>query len=334
MENHAENWKDGASGGQVDERQVKNEFGYLVGGPWGRRVLRPLWDGMREVNGFFLFELGRVAMLGWLQPGVDFSPVLDTLRSVKGDLETFANTKGNQDDLPRSVDDARDLIGILDAIIKQPNPVLTKGTFQKLAYRLFTFRDRLGGDLGHVYSYVLEEKGGRSVKTLWKSASAVLISPAVLASLSDFTVENIDEAAKCWVVDRPTAVGFHMMRAVEGVLREYKQLVTGQGVSWTDKRGEVRYQGFGTLVGDLEKKLEELKKNKTSFGKLDLGIGILRPLGKLYRDPLAHPEIQHLREDDAKLAFESGISAINTMVQDVLDGGPHFAIAYSSGTKL
>ena len=38
-----------------------------------------------------------------------------------------------------------------------------------------------------------------------------------------------------------------------------------------DKRGTTQYQGFGTLVIELNAKLEDLKKNKLAFGKLELG---------------------------------------------------------------
>jgi len=157
------------------------------------------------------------------------------------------------------------------------------------------------------------------------------MSSNVVPHLSEFTTENIEEAAKAWVVDRPTAVGFHMMRSVECVLRQYKQLVTGQGFSFVDKRGTTQYQGFGTLVGDLNLKLEDSKKNKSPFGKLELVIGILRPLGRLYRDPLSHPELKKLDEEDAKLAFGQGISAISTMVQDALDRGSHFTNPWQAG---
>jgi hypothetical protein len=74
-----------------------------------------------------------------------------------------------------------------------------------------------------------------------------------------------------------------------------------------------------------------LKGAGIQFGRLELNIGILRPLSKLYRDPLAHPELKKLKEEDAKLAFEHGLSAISTMVQDAIDGGPHLKIQWQVG---
>ena len=249
---------------------------------------------MHEVNGFFLYELGQIVLLTALPVDMDLTPSLTMLVNNRTILGNFAKAEENKQDLPNAVDDATDLIQKIDRIItRKPAPSVSRQELTDLAYRLLTFRDRLSAELARVYSYVLDEKGGRSVKTLWTKA-LTLISPNVLPHLSDFTTENLEEAGKCWVVDRPTAVGFHMMRSVERVLREYKKLVTGQGFSFTDKRGTTQYQGFGTLVIDLNAKLEDLKKNKLAFGKLELVIGILRPLSKLYRDPLSHPELKKL----------------------------------------
>jgi hypothetical protein len=300
-----------------------------------RPVLRRGLPDVREVNGFFIFELGQCVMLSLLPTNVDLTPSLGTIASEHNNLRTFAETKENQEDLPNSVDDARALIKLLEEIIaRKPYPSISDAERLNIIYRLTTFRDRLGAELARVYSYVLEEKGGRSVRTLWKNAALVLIDATALTHLSDFVIENVDEAGRAWVVERLTAVGFHMMRAVECVLREYKSLVTGQGFSFVDKRGTTQYQGFGTLVGDLEKRLEGLKLNKQNFGRLELVIGILRPLSKLYRDPLSHPELNKLYENDAKLAFEQGIAAINTMVQDAVDGGAHFTKAFVAGGKF
>ncbi len=202
-----------------------------------------------------------------------------------------------------------------------------------MGYLIFTFRDRLYANLGKVYTEVLEDKGGRSVKTLWLNPLK-LIDSRVIPHLSDFVNFNIAEAAKCWVVDRPTATGFHIMRSVESVLRQYKKLVIGKDVQWTDKKGTIRYDGFGTIVNDLNTEYETLKTARAPFGQLELVIGILRPLSKLYRDPLSHPELKELNEEDAKLAFEQGLSAIARMVQDCLDGGTHFKVAHSAGVKF
>jgi hypothetical protein len=302
---------------------------------WPRAVLRQgdLPD-MREVNGFFLFELGMMSLLVSLPAHADLTPSLAILVQHRKDLDNFAGAPENKEDLPACVDVAVALVKFLDEVIaRRPNPIMTDGEKSNMVYLIMTFRDRMAAGLGRVHSYVLEEKGGRSVKTLW-TKPLTLLPISVALELSDFTSANIREAAKAWVVDRVTATGFHMMRSFECVLRGYKVLITGQGFSWVDKRGTTEYQGFGTLVNDLNAKLEELKKNRPSFGRLELVIGILRPLSKLYRDPLSHPELKELDEEDAKLACEQGLSAIARMVQDCLDGGTHFKVRHMTGVKF
>ena len=292
------------------------------------------WPAMREVNGFFIFELGMMALLVSLPPDADLTPSLAILAQHRRDLDNFANAKENKEDLPACVDTAAALVRQLDVVItRKPSPSMSGTEKSEILYSIMTFRDRMSAGLGRVHSYVLEEKGGRSVKTLW-TKPLTLLPNSVALELSDFTAANIKEAAKAWVVDCLTATGFHMMRSVERVLREYKALITGQGFSWVDKRGTTQYQGFGTLVNDLNVKLDELKKNNQSFGRLELVIGILRPLSKLYRDPLAHPELKELDEEDAKLAFEQGLSAIARMVQDCLDGGTHFTVPHTAGVRF
>jgi hypothetical protein len=333
MENNVENV--GAAGVFRGFGQLYNKNKTCLSSQRNRAVLRRgLAADMREVNGFFIYELGGIVLLNAFPVDDELNDAgLDALREIRKTISSFVEAPENQQELPNSVDDALDLGKLLDEAISSKPPAITKANKQKILYRLGTFRDRMSAELHRVYSYVLEEKGGRSVKTLWTKA-LTLLSPPVLINLSDFTAENIDEAAKCWIVDRTTAVGFHSMRAVERVLREYKTLITGEGVSFVDKRGTTQYQGFGTLIGDLAKRLEDLKKNKIAFGRLELIVGILRPLSKLYRDPLAHPELKRLDEDDAKLAFEQGLLAISTMIQDSTEGGVHFARPWENGMKF
>ena len=299
-----------------------------------RPVLRRGLAEMREVNGFFLFELGQIVLLSVLPRDVDLRPSGEIISDIRKHLREFAETKENREDLPDAVGVADELVKILTTLLeKNPFPSITTAEHTRVMYLVLTFRDRLAANLGKLYSEVLEDKGGRSVKTLWLNPLK-LIDGKVVPHLSDFVTTNIAEAAKCWVVDRPTSTGFHIMRSVECALRQYKKLVTGMDVQWTDKKGTIRYDGFGTIVNDLKTELDTLKKAGTPFGQLEFVIGILRPLSKLYRDPLSHPELKELNVEDAKLAFEQGLSAIARMVQDCLDGGPHFKVPFTTGIKF
>ena len=285
----------------------------------------------REVKGFFLFELGQVVLLTTLPPNFDLRPMLQTIAGIQSQLREFAGAKENREDLPDAASDADDLLRQLNELTgKVPYPSLTPSEFEAIRYRVQTFRDRLCANLGKVYSFVLEDKGGRSVKTLFTKAIS-LVDGRAIPHLSSFVVENIEEAGKCWVADRLTATGFHAMRSVECVLRRYVELITSRKPQSQNKRGEIFPDGFGTIVNNLTKALSDLKDSKTPFGQLEFVIGILRPLCKLYRDPLSHPELKKLEEEDAKMAFNQGVDVISRMVLDAMTGGPHFKIPWTTG---
>lgn len=279
---------------------------------------------MREVNGFFLFELGQVALLAAMGANVDLTPKMDILLENEKNFRNFAEAQENKENLPACVDVASDLAKLLKEVIeRKPFPSINLAEYRSALYLAMTFRDRLSAGLGRVFSYVLQDKGGRNVETLWKKP-LLLLPVHILPHLSDFTTGNIEEAARCWILDRPTATGFHMMRAIECVLRGYSESVTGNKPHTMDKHGNVRWLGFGKIVQTLTIEVDDLKKKKSTFGKLELAIGILRPMCKLFRDPLSHPEIKALNEDEAKIVFNQGLDLVSTMVQDVLDGGLHF----------
>lgn len=300
----------------------------------GRTVIYPTRGNVREVNGFFLFELGQVALLTALPTNADLRPSLPVISGILKHLDDFVGQQVNKDDLPDAFDAAQELVKQLRGlIVKNPFPSLDDSEKRTLNYMLLTFRDRFSVNIGKLYTYVLEDKGGRSIKNLWLKPLS-LLDDVVIPHLSDFVKTNIAEAAKCWVVDRPTAVGFHMMRSVECVLRVYKKLVTAKDAQWIDKRGTVHYDGFGALITDLTSELEAVKRARAQFGQLALIIGILQPLSKLYRDPLAHPELKELGEEDAKLAFEQGLTAIARMVRDSLAGGPHLKVPWTQGAQF
>ncbi len=190
--------------------------------------------------------------------------------------------------------------------------------------------DRLSTDLPKVHSYVLDEKRGHGIDTLWRKPLRLMHADAV-PFLSDFVVKNIEEAAKCLLLDRPTAAGFHIMRAVERVSREYYQLATGRPTEWKEPNGKLRFRLFGQLAQELQDKADSLQKNHDPVGDLSLISGILRPLCKLYRDPLAHSDLRDLEDDEAMTAFNQGIDAISKMVLDARQGGSHLAKTWTAG---
>jgi hypothetical protein len=291
-------------------------------------------DEMRPVGGFFLFELGQVVLLTALPPNVDLTPSLEMLKGWHKDLEGFVNDKFNQEDLPDTVDTAKVLSNTLKTLIETSPPVVSDQGKLSLVWLVTQLRGHLQTDLAKLEIQALEDRGGRSVRTLWNKP-LTLISAKVLQHLSPFVTENVQDGARCFILDRWTATGYHMMRSVECVLRQYRELVTGQHYLRIDPNTkDERFDGYGKLVRSLADGLTNLKKSRTTYGQLGLIVGILEPLQELYRDPLSHPELKALDEEEAKTAFNQGLEVIAKMVLDAITGGAHFTKPWTTGVKF
>jgi hypothetical protein len=145
--------------------------------------------------------------------------------------------------------------------------------------------------------------------------------------LSALALENIQEAAKCLVFDRYTAVGFHTLRAVEDIARRYYELVTDRDAVRSTPKGP-RYETLGAIAQELEDQVKSRKGR--NIGLLGLIAPVLSQLCTLYRNPLSHPEIIALEEDPAVDAFTQGIGVIANMLRDARNGGAHFSARWSA----
>jgi hypothetical protein len=286
---------------------------------------------VHPINGFFLFELGSVASMAQLPQDRDLSESLVSIGQSAGYLRAFKDHPDNQRDLPDSVNVAAVVFSQLEALMKLSPPVLTQQTRFNLIWNIAKLHDRLSTDLPKVYSFVLDDKRGHSVESLWRKPLDLMHTDAV-PLLSDFVIENLEEAGKCLVLDRSTAAGFHTMRSVECVARKYFELVTGRPTEWKDPDGKPRFKMFGQTAQELQDKAEARLKKHEEIGDLGLIAGILKPLGKLYRDPLAHSDLRSLDENEAMTAFNQGLDVIAKMGLDAKKGGPHFHTAWVAGT--
>jgi hypothetical protein len=80
-------------------------------------------------------------------------------------------------------------------------------------------RPTLEAEAQGMIAYVLSERRFR-IDHLIKSPS-LLFASEVYDRLSDFAQKDFAEAAKCLAFERPTAAAFHMLRAIEALLRDY-----------------------------------------------------------------------------------------------------------------
>lgn len=285
-------------------------------------ILVPIiYDGgghMREVNGFFIFELGQIWQLVPIQEGIIGPSQLAIIISSINVLQQLIGQSANTINFPHTVEAATNLIAQLKKIIDIHDYYYTTQDRQNIVSGIFHFRTLLASELGKITTILLEDKRGYGVVPLWKNSSC-LIADTVAPCLSVFVHQNIQDAAKCLVLDCWTAVGFHAMRSVEQVTRKYYELVTGNPHKYTDGSGKEREKGLGTLAQELIDKYTKLEQNKPSrlpSGNLGIVGPMIKGLCKLYRDPLSHPDILSLSDDQAITAFVQAIEVISQIVLD------------------
>jgi len=115
---------------------------------------------------------------------------------------------------------------------------------------------------------------------------------AVVLRLDSETKNDLDEAGRCLGFDRPTAAGFHTLRAVERVIITYVAKVTKKV---TLKK---RPRDWGQYIIVL-----------TNHGGDPKVIGNLQHIKDHYRNPIIHPEAA-LGPDEAFSLFNTSISVI------------------------
>jgi hypothetical protein len=187
------------------------------------------------------------------------------------------------------------------------------------------FDSALTLDIENLYIYVLEKKRGYAPDVLLNHIEEVLPADD-RGGLSEFARDNMQESGACLAFHRYTGCGYHMARAVEDVARRYYELVKGQLQKITLKSGDLRDRTLAQIAGEFEDILENWKGSDDP-GLLGLVTPTIRQFCRIYRDPLAHAdlELKELSPNEAEVAFGHGVSAISTMLEDARLGGPHFA---------
>lgn len=159
-----------------------------------------------------------------------------------------------------------------------------------------TLRTTLLAEAEGKIAFIVQDKRFAVEKLLGDVGS--LMSAGVFARLPDIAREDLDEAGKCVAFQRPTAAAFHLMRAVEGVLRWfYLEIV---------KRGRIAeprmWAAMTTQLASLSKPIP-----KTLLDNLD-------HVRQNFRNPTQHPDKVY-DNDEAQDLMALSIDVINRMVK-------------------
>jgi hypothetical protein len=179
-----------------------------------------------------------------------------------------------------------------------PNRLISADEVKGLEVALNTFAVLLSEESERLYVVSLQKQRTFDLHTLIDSISTAF-DVAVWARFSEFSKREIKEGGRCLALERYTACGFHMMRAVERESRDCATLVA--------QAHPVR-RDFWDYLKTLQQHGADMKV-----------IAVLDSLRSLERNPLVHPE-DWLSQDDAvnifciaQVALSRLISCMETM---------------------
>jgi hypothetical protein len=165
------------------------------------------------------------------------------------------------------------------------------------SYKSFDVHTVLNAELHIQPTYMVFPKRAYDIETLISDGS-LLFSDECRREFSDKEKYNLNQATKCLVFEVPTAAAFHIVRAVESVIRRYYQIVVG------------------TLPSEKSRNWGAYIKKLNTCGADAKVTTILDHMRELYRNPFIHPETE-VAMDEAMSLLGLAETAVSTMFADM-----------------
>jgi hypothetical protein len=186
-----------------------------------------------------------------------------------------------------------------------PNPgISVESARSQLIIRGMNLQAVVLADLQRMPVYAVPKQGAYDTDDLIDGADAVL-PQEVKAKLSFMALREVRESGRCLAFGVPTASGFHMMRAVEDVLRDYCSAVPEMYGTKGQKIGlpTDRVPSWGDYTAYLEHcKEPDVEETRA----------LLIAVKRNERDVIAHPD-KVLTPNEAYTLFQKGQAAITSM---------------------
>jgi len=160
------------------------------------------------------------------------------------------------------------------------------------------FETVLAAEVNVLDTYLVSQKGAYKTSDLIERAE-IVFTETTRVSLPAITITDIQQAGRCIALDTPTAAGFHLMRAIEGVMAIYYNRVLGKPMP-------TRMRNWGTYI----KKLRDSGKAEEKV------IGFLDHIRDNYRNPILHPDVI-LTGDEAETLLSLATGSIRQMVLEI-----------------
>lgn len=186
---------------------------------------------------------------------------------------------------------------LLEEIKELPkDATVTPDLAQRVQAALGRIDVTLDAELQLSQAYILRPKRYNNEQLLESPGS--LLGDGVFAELSEIGRYDFAEACVCVAFERPTAVAFHLMRCVEGCLRDYYCSIV--------KRNRVRNLLWYDMITHLSKRRE--KPPKTLLDHLN-------NIRHNFRNPTQHPQSRYTL-DEAQNLLGVAIDAINRLAAE------------------
>lgn len=237
-------------------------------------------------------------------PNVKMSTILPLFTNARNNLGYFVAL---EQALPLSAKSAKEILEHIDRIVtperlQNPDFPFPKEDLDFLGINIFSFQALLGAELAQTNIFHVTPKRAFDMTALINRGETIFSSTvlgSVRESIEDF-IRDIREATKSLAFDMPTAVGFHLFRAIETLItREY---FPGLGI---DEKDWGRNRNMGHYITILE-----------GHGVDDKITSILRHLKNHYRNPVTHPE-EFWTDEMADNALGLTVSVVTLIVTDI-----------------
>jgi hypothetical protein len=254
---------------------------------------------MIELDPYFFYWVARDAHVLLRGINTQQPPNFIVLSYARDALQKFVSS-GKEDFLPKSRARASAIVNFLDPIIN----VLRQGgqvvfTVEDYAHYhafLTEFEEQFQEESKHLYALCVEDQRLLSAYVLVEHIEKA-VAPKTWKFMSKLARREIEESGKCLALERYTASGFHILRCIESIVKEYI-LACGVTLSPAD-RNWGRYS-------------EILGKN----GAASEVTSILDNLRRDDRNTLMHPE-KFLAMDEAIGLFYLCQTALDRLINDM-----------------
>lgn len=257
---------------------------------------------MIDFNPAWIYHLAEdLTKLEMLQADVPVGDVIRILIPARNMVDEFLNHQQHTL-FPETCEDLTGLLEAIDAVappdakLKHQMHVLTIYEVSNIQSAINKTVDTFERECGRKFIVGLEKQRVLEPKTLIEEIETV-VSPDCWNRLSKLTKREMEEAGRCLALERYTAAGFHVLRAVESETRDYVCLLL---------KARPAKRDWGYYI-------EEVLKKNGADAKLAAALDNIRQLD---RNPLMHPE-DWLDKDDAIGLFTTVQTALERLIGDM-----------------